>query len=370
MKRAAIAAIALLACTPQRPEQSLPSSVRVRVGNPAGVAEPASLRYAIVWVTKQRGRNTFITTDDGPVASTTATFTARLSLPEESVLRSLVPIEPLALTPFLYVDAYRPRIVVYGDTNENGLFDPAILGGTGPDTILGVDEERAALPTAILDLDAALRLLTLAETEAFYQRNGGAYSAFVWTDQSGSGLQFSEPNEVSVILPESEAAERDLDCTRSFIRNTVGSSVAGAAQPPTHALVDTPLDPKVVCGTNIVDCESADLANLVPPLLEEDETGDHQRLLQCRSNASFEFLSVFDRSVECDACLCKTVAHADLYVTTPGTTPPWWPCGASVPYCKSSVPATSFDFSCRVRAGDAGPDASAPDASATDGSAP
>jgi hypothetical protein len=366
MTRALIAAIALVACAPQRPEQSLPSSVRVRVTNPAGVAEPASLRYAIVWVTKQAGRNAFVATDDGPVASTTATFTAELSLPEDRVRKSVYPVEPLGVTALSVVDAYRPRIVVYGDTNENGRFDPGVLGGTGPDTILGVDNERAALPTAILDLDGALRGMTLAESQAFYQRSGGVYSAFVWSEETGYGLSLAGPSDAFVILPESNAAERDLDCTRSLVRNVSSPLPSGTARPPTHALVDVALDPTAVCGTDIVNCESTDFATLSPSSFDEDETGDRQRLLQCRANDSLEFFSIFERSVECDGCLCQTKQHADLYVTTPATLPPWWPCGTTVPYCKSDVPATDFDFACRVEPRDAGVDGGV-DASTGDG---
>jgi hypothetical protein len=291
-----------------------------------------------------------------------------LVLPEERVLQSSNPVEPLALTTFVHVDAYRPRIVVYADVNENGRFEPDILGGAGPDAILGADDERASLPTAILDLDGALRRLTLADTQSFYEHTGGAYSAFVWTEPVGAGLVLSERKDLYLTLPESDLPERDLDCTRSLSRSQT-SLPLGLAFPPTHALVDAALDPKVVCGTTIVDCESTDFAALVPPSFEEDDTGDEQRLIQCRSNDSFEFLSILDRSVECDACLCRTVTHVDLYVTTPSAPPAWWPCGTSVPYCDSAAPATAFDFSCRLKSRDAGADASRPDGSAGDGSA-
>lgn len=366
MRRAVAAAILLAACAPERPEQSLPSSVRVRVANPAGVAEPPSLRYAIVWVTKQAGRNAFVTTDDGPVASTTATFTAKLALPDDRARHSLFPVEPLSITTFAVVDAYRPRIVVYADTDENGRFDPGVLGGTGPDAVLGVDDERAALPTAILDLDGALRLMTLAESQAFYERNGGAYSAFIWTEQTGYGLAPAARSEASVVLPESNQAERDLDCARSLVRNVASLLPVGTARPPTHALVDTALDTTAVCGTDIVDCESSDLATLSPPSFEEDKIGDRQRLLQCRANDSLEFLTIFERSIECDACLCQSKLHADLYVTTPAAVPSWWPCGSTVAYCKSDVPATEFDFGCRPQLLDAGSDGGAVDGSTAD----
>jgi hypothetical protein len=356
MKRVVLAALALSACTPERPQKPLSSSVEVRVSNPAEVTVTAPLRYAIVWVTKQAGRNHFVATDDGPVASADATFSAKLALPDERVLRSLVPVERVAFTPIKFADAYRPRIVVYGDTNENQRFDPEILGGSGPDAILGVDDERTSLPTAILDLDDTLRRLTLTETQAFYERNGGVYSAFVWTDQTGYGLELAPPGTVSIFLAEASVAERDLDCTRSLVRNVGGILSGGTAKPPTHAIVDVVLDPKVVCGTDIVDCEAADFSTLSPPSFEEDEIGDRQRLLQCRANPSFEFLSIFERNVECDACLCKSTAHADLYVTTPATRPSWWPCGSRIQYCDSDAPATEFDFACRVQAPDAGVD--------------
>jgi hypothetical protein len=362
MRRVLLALFVLGACTPQRPEQPLPSKVSVRVSNPAGVVETAPLRHAIVWVTKKAGRNAFVTTDDGPLESTTTTFTAPLALPEDSVKASLYPVEPIAFTPIMYVDAYRPRFVVYGDTNENGRFDPGVLGGDGPDSILGVDDKRNTLPTGILDLDGALSRMTLTDTQAFYERNGGVYSAFVWTDQSGFGLQLADPAFVSIVLPESNFAERDLDCARSVTRAVPGNVPGATVHAPTHALVDPSLDPKVVCGTEIVDCESVDFATLPPPSLEEDEIGDKQRFLQCRANTSFEFLMIFERAVECDACLCKTTSSADLYVTTPSAPPPWWPCGTTTPYCKSDAPATDFDFGCRVKTGDGGVDGGGGDA--------
>jgi hypothetical protein len=359
MKRSALAATLLFGCTTPRPEEPLASSVHVRVINPFEVVPASPLRYAVVWATKRGSQKGFLVTGDGPVGDLPSTVAAPLAMPDPGIRQWLNPVQSLALTAAVFVGAYRPRIVVYEDVDENARFEPSVLGGTGPDRVLGIQNEFDSSPTAILDLDGALSRLSLPETEQFYAHSGGRYSSFVWAEPVGTALVLTAGDAVSVFLRDSRSAEADLDCFHQAAR-TIGPGALGpsATAPPTRAVVDSALDAKAICGVTITDCSSADFASLTPPSFEQDDKGEAQRLLQCRSNDVFEFLLIVTTSVDCDGCACKSNADYELLVTTPSSRPAWWPCGAAVPYCKSALPAYTFDAACLAGALDGG----APDA--------
>lgn len=347
MKRAPFVALVFLGCATPRPEEPLSSSVRVRVVNGANVTVESPIRYAVVWTTKERGTKGFVTTADGPIEIGSPT-TVPLSLPEARVRATLDPVESLAVTPFVNASVYRPRFVIYGDVNGDEHFEPAVLGRDGTDSILGVDDDFQPTPAALLDLDATLSRLSLSETRAFYDANGGRYTPFVWAAKAGDGLFLGSGIEVSVSVRDSIYPQTDLDCLRNVHRSSSIGFFA-PSPPPAHAVIDASLDAKAVCGTTLTDCSSTDLSTVTPPTFEEDSAGDTQHLVQCRANDAFEFLLFLDTRIACEDCNCSASASSELFVTTPTNRPAWWPCGSTVPYCESSLPASAFDQECRTK---------------------
>jgi len=347
--------LVLAGCSAPELSRPFPGTARVQIEDPLQTAPSAPLRYAVVWnsFALQGG---FRVMADGPVEVGTP-VTVQLDLPEETVKRQADPLESVVLTPTASALAYRPRFLVYADEDDDGSFSPAAPGGDGPDRVLAIDATFATSVTALVDLDRALSSLSPGEAARLYDRNGGRYSAFVWTEISPYGRVIAPPVDPLVLaLHDSSVPDEDFACRRQL--PGVAGGATGETGRATTAIVDRALDSAAVCGIQVTDCRTEDLGSVDPPFLEVDAEGETLHLVQCRRSGALEFLLVLDVVPECVDCFCEFSRTAVLFVAPRGVTPPWWPCGSSTfPYCETPLPASQFDLDCyRNALGDGGAD--------------
>jgi hypothetical protein len=341
------ALMALWACSVSGPEQPLPSSVQVMVVNPHELTVSGPLRYAVVW-TLGEGEG-IVVTADGSVDAIEGLLEVPLELPSVSMLSDLDPIETLAMNPAgagSRAPSHRPHLVVYSDVDTNGLFEPAVLGVNGPDSVFAIDDGRLASVAAFLDLDKALSRFSIEEAGIFYRATDGRYTPFVRVIETYPGfvvIDISSSEPMMLTLRDSPVPEAQLACRREYVLE-YGSGVYATSR--VALLVDDALDAAAVCGAAIPDCTSVDLETMGSPSLEPQDTGDDLRLIQCRTSVHLESLVIHEAERVCEECVCTMRASVQAFIVDPALPPTWWPCGDAIDYCDSQLPLYVIDPEC------------------------
>jgi hypothetical protein len=324
VKARVLLALGALACDAGGPRDPEPRTLTVSLTDPHAIA-PQALRFAVVWTPSDGTAATFVVSYDEAVAGPTSSFEIELALPSQDVIARLQPIERLQLAAdarVRSVDAYRPRLVAYEDTDASGAFEPALLGSadSGSDSLLAIDSGSIA---AILDLEAALRELPLEWSDEFYAASGGRFTPFVRVEASAPLLLSTASPDQTLELERSSFAALSLECLRPTFPESDRS---------TRVLVDSAVDP-AVCAIHAPECESVDLSNTAPPELSPVDSLGLERIVQCQERAPLQSLVIQERRPICEACDCTRQVVTSAYIADQSFLPPWWPCGTTVGFC-------------------------------------
>jgi hypothetical protein len=345
------AAMLLAACSPGSPESPEPCIVRASIVNPYRVEHSHPLRYTTVWTTGSP-RPGYSVLGGGPVTAKTGEFEVELRLPPPEVRRSLAPTNDLYLaTPtadvrsYQVVDAYRPRVVVYEDVNDNEQLDLEPVAGAEADRVLAVDQDYYTMG-AVLDVEALLREAAPALVDLYYEATGGRFTAFVPTMGSGDYLYLGTADfAYSLSLDDSGLALASLQCLRSV-------SNRSTTLPP-NVVLDDALD-TALCGLDYGACRSESLEQLPAPPVGTVRSSGTQRQAVCRRREGLEALAVSETHLECERCTCTSQSVLDVFVAPSNALPSWWPCGDEVIYCNSEASLTSYPSECLGLGGLAG----------------
>jgi len=245
------------------------------------------------------------------------------------------------------IAVFRPRVVLYEDTNDSGALEAEPIDATGTDRILAVDDEKGGSVAAVQNLTAVIRHLALEEADEFYRLTGGRFSPVLRVQRRGNrlrGLARAKPMLLSV--SDSERPREDLACNRRLTEFPVN----GYSSANTQLLFDKRLDRGAVCGGAAVRrCDAADLTRVRPSSIEPHQTDGRQRTLQCRMFGNDEVLVDYDSRYLCGGCTCAWHSAPRVYVAAAGATPKWWPCGRSVSFCDSAQPFYRYDPACEMQ---------------------
>ena len=323
-----------------------PSETAVAVYNVLADDTRGNLRLALVWIDDD-----LRTTADVPVPPVAAEGGEQtVLLPLRSAagfpIASYQPQETVRIpNTSLMLSGYRPRVVLYDDVDDNGAFTPDVLGHQGPDRVLGIDNGVTSV-CALSDLEAALQMMTLEETDMFYAGTGGIFTPFVQVE-SGSPLIFLPAVFTPILITVSDAPvpREQLHCGRQNVR--VYDSLTSPSL-RASGIVDVSLDASTLCGSNLATCVTEDFSTMPAPDLHAVSSDGHVRILQCRRGTLAEALVIHSGVRVCDSCVCEADLHEDAYFAAPDALPTWWPCGDAIPYCDSSLPMYTIDLLCET----------------------
>jgi hypothetical protein len=256
------------------------------------------------------------------------------------------PMEILQLGPGIPI--YRPRIVVFQDTNGNGTFEyPGIDGGAG-DRVLGVDGTVSI--AYVPDVEGMLASLGASDTDRYYAATGGLFTPYLHVFVDGNGdIQLGDALPVPIGISEGEVPREDLGCERSVQEDPLSLSKAFAVPGTYH--VDVGLDATAICGGLTGTCRQEPLTPLGPPALPAFFRDDHWYIVQCRQSGPLQSLLVFDAQQTCGACTCNWKGSLDVKVAGSGALPPWWPCGNPLPYCAQAGSLLTVNVTCATSKG-------------------
>jgi hypothetical protein len=250
-----------------------------------------------------------------------------------------------------YADAYRPRVVVYRDEDEDAELS---LERTSPDRVIASDAITGI--AALLDPEAAVRQMSFEQAREYYA-DGRGYSRFLFASGNGSELRRSPPSALSLVAGVHAERREEILCGRAMFERRLSIE--------TRVFIDEALDPEATCPRGVADCRGVSLTTSEAPVLAD--TDAVERFAVCRQSADLEALLIYEATSACDDCVCETTPSANLYLAVRDDVPSWWPCGTSVDYCRDGYDLTTPAY-CTVltepsEAVDAGvPDAGVPDA--------
>ncbi len=343
MRRALALATLLVACQPEAQPTYEPGRVTLQLSIAESLVLEHPLRIATVWVVQEDEEDApleYLVTDDRSVTSTTVALTLE---PPSARLDELTPTESIGFgfnfTSTARGSAYRPRFMIYEDLNDNGGFDVESIEDGAPDRIVGGDSSFNAFVAYVLRLDSVLSQLSTEQYAAYEVASGGAYTPFVGVIGTFDDLAIAPPRVASIPLSDSDVPRASVYCRHQLF---------GIEAPPVDAavLVNPPLDPLVVCGTNATSCEAATLMSLPAPVVV-DEEDEPLAGVTCRRNAQLEMLTFYAERVACDGCACVRDRSVEAFATTATAAPDWWPCPATIPYCIEG-PVAAFTSTCAV----------------------
>ena len=332
--------LALCACSIETHRSLQPASVQVSLANPYQLTKSPLVSAVVITTPDPHDRG------DAPLLAGQTGATLILDPLSSDLENRVTPAETVELDSNEILTVYRPRLIVYEDVDNDQQFNPKPPLGTGVDEVWAIDEGSAVTVAAVLGLDNTLSELTLEEQEAYYQLTGGVYTPFIFVSGSSGRLALTRLDQIGPIqlaLSDSPVPQEELSCGRG--RVSVYGDGTGATR-NIHALVALTLDSAVACGVDIPDCTSVDLPNLPAPALDATRTPGSVRLTQCRTNGVIQALIVQEAKRTCSNCVCPMTPLATVYFADGASVPPWWPCGAAVPFCDSTLPLYYMDTSC------------------------
>jgi hypothetical protein len=300
------------------------------------------LRYAVLWLQQSPKRMAI-----GPQGKVGEDHSFRIHFVRpELPFAKLTPIERLHLATQtrigagglaqeeeVYADAYRPRIVVFVDDNENGRLDFEPDSLRVQDTVIALDGDYGSSIALLAEPRAALAKLTLESAAAFYATNP-VFSDFVTTTGSDI-LTLASPSVLTLTSTEFATDPFAAGCGRRLATSTTDGE--------THVYVDARLPLRETCGLEAPNCSSLELAKRPPSGLDLDGS----KSLQCKSNGAFAALTMQNLQVTCSDCVCSTTRELVAYVVAAADPPPWWPCGAQIPYCDAGRTFVyALDYQC------------------------
>jgi hypothetical protein len=340
-KAAGLSVLILCACGIDQHKVPQSSSARIAATNPLNMIFSSALRGAVVWTS-----SSLVVSADVALDLAQASTTVPLTPVSADVENQVTPVESVELSKTTTLSIYRPRLIVYEDVNGSGVFEPGPPLANGVDVVRAIDQGTAVSVADLLDLDHVLRGLSLEEAQAYYELTDGVYTPFIFVTTSSGGLALMRKDDVEPIslrLSDSAVPQEELACGRN--RVTIYGDGTGATR-NIHALVAQTLNASLVCGVDIPDCHSVDLANLAEPSLTATRTDAFVRLLQCRTDGVIQSLIVQEAERTCNNCVCPMTPLATVYFTDAASAPPWWPCGVSIAFCDSTLPLYFMDTTC------------------------
>jgi len=328
--------VALAGCRPETAHAPLASSVEVNFSNPGAVPLPADLRLSLVF-----------TYGDVPVATTSlvsvdpaTTPTVDLTTPPGDWETGLDPVESVTFPSLSTVNVFRPRLVLYEDTDASG---SPTLG----DHIWAIDTASSgASVAAVLDLETTLGRMTYEESQSYYAATGGLFTPFMRVMGSRGFLQLVDGQRAGPLtlkITDSPIPEEHLRCGRDPVYLS-GDPLAPS--PHVTVQVDLGVDRAAFCGSTLPDCTQASLADVTPPDVTPLATEGHRRVAMCRQDADVQTLVVQTSTMTCASCSCTYDTTAHVWAVTVGSVPSWWPCGGTVDVCTSSLPLYQIDAAC------------------------
>jgi hypothetical protein len=338
-------AFALAACEPNEQLAPVDTSVLLFWSNPLGLEYEGPLRYAVVWTLTPEGDNADPIADaravwmaDGVVPG--PVFEVPLVVPPAHVLNNAWPQERLELERNRTTPCFRPRVVLYEDTDGTGRFSPPAFQSPGYDRVLAVDSGSSVC--ALLDLETALDGASLELTETYYVATSYLFTPFAPVQSSGGLTLRLDDAPLALQLTDSPTPLTSLQCLRR-------ASLAAPTFFPTSrvsAHVDVGLDAGTLCSAIFPECVSEDLATLEAPVIDPQASGAVVETFGCRKTERFEVFIAAEGRVECRDCSCYTRAHSEVFFAAPESLPAWWPCDTQVPYCESDLPLYTLDPLC------------------------
>ncbi|MBN1610064.1 MAG: hypothetical protein JW940_25785 [Polyangiaceae bacterium] len=321
------------------------------MANPYRIELSHPLRYTTVWTTGSPLPG-YSVLGGGAVNARTGEFQVELGLPSREVSQRLAPTNDLYLytqaadiRSYEVVDAYRPRVVLYEDVNDNEQLDLPRATSAAPDRVLAIDDDYYTMG-AVLDVEALLREAAPALVDLYYEATGGRFTAFIPTRGTGDYVYVGEASfTYTFLLDDSGIAFASLECLRNV-------STRSTALPP-NVVLDDALD-TALCGLDYGACRSDELDRLPAPAVSMVSSSGYQRQAVCRRREDLEALAVNERRLGCERCECVSESTLDVFVAAREELPPWWPCGDQVVYCESESSLTGYPSECLGLAGLAG----------------
>jgi hypothetical protein len=310
--------------------------VTVTFSNPGAVPLPPYLRLALVFTYG----NVLVPATELLDVDTGASATLPLVTPMGDWETGLDPVETVTFPSLATIDVFRPRILLYEDTDVSGA--PSLA-----DHIFAIDTTASgATVAAVLDLDVTLARMTYEESQSYYAATGGLYTPFLRVMGSRGFLQLVDgvrAGSLTLKLSDSPIPAEHLRCGRDPVYLS-GDPLSPSERVTVH--VDAGVDRASFCGSTLPDCTQEALAGGTAPELTPVLTEGHRRVAMCRQNADVQTLVVQTATMTCASCSCTYERNAEVWVVSPGSPPPWWPCGAGVRVCTSSLPLYQIDAAC------------------------
>jgi len=327
------------ACEPGGPDEPEPANVAVRITAAKGVARDVALRLAAVWEAGPGPQSRWITTVDVPVDSLNTTQSISIQLPPKSIRPSLVErsktyIECGDDSSYFVTNVLKPRIVVYEDRDNNGVFEPDLPNSPGADRIWAATlTSYSSLLVAFEDLDEALSHEPTEIAECVRSHTGGRYTAFfVATDFSSYVSPADTPLAIELELSRTDYPPAVLGCS-GYIAEAP-ASYSTVTYTSRLAIVDNhvALD---ACDGSPFTCSVGDVAASLPPSTAYVHYPGHQLWFQCAVAGSLDLLWMKDSTLKCEGCNCSWEEADAAWVIDSAAPPSNWPCGAGLEYCST-----------------------------------
>jgi hypothetical protein len=305
--------------------------------------------------------------DDVPMVEGLATLTLRS--PPFEYLETFRPIEILDFVApdgfrFAQTEVIRPRLAMYDDLDNDGVFDLPAPFGDGTDTLLALDRGSNDGLAWLPDLESVFSQTYLSFNDTLNTLLGGEHSP--WVRVSGGGeLLAIDPQRAYFLQAGDEALLGALLVCPRF-------EVQGADKIDVTLLVDPQAPGRFKCDPDCRDpafrAVAAEATSVTDKLPVREECQRGRTLWAWRQR---------QEGVVCTGCICEFVVFDVVAVTDLRDPPDWWPCqaapgepgpAAGVPDCTDCALLCELEV-CDdyIRPGDA--DAGVSDAGVSDGGA-
>jgi len=328
------------ACEPGGPDEPEPANVAVRITAAKGVARDVALRLAAVWEAGPGPQSRWITTVDVPVDSLNTTQRISIQLPPKSVRASLVERSKVYIecgddSSYFVTNVLKPRIVVYEDRDNNGVFEPDLPNSPGADRIWAATlTSYSSLLVAFEDLDEALSHEPTEIAECVRSHTGGRYTAFfVATDFSSYVSPADTPLAIELELSPTDYPPTVLGCS-GYIAEAP-ASYSAVTHTSRVAVVDTGVAPETCDGSSPYSCSVGDVAASLPASTIYTQYPGYQRSFLCAVAGSLDVLWMKDSTLKCEGCNCSWEEADSAWVIDSTAAPGNWPCGAGLDYCST-----------------------------------
>lgn len=289
---------------------------------------PSHPRYTVLWL----GHNLWKVTADGPVSPNSNEISISIDTPKKELLEKVLPAETLMYSVYNLpqTPVRRPRIVIYDDLNHNQQFD------IHADRILALDGfglSYYASIVAILDLDAFLSQLSIAETQIYYGWTDNEYRQLLYGAAEIGWFHsvtplFEEANRTESAQPppslELQTAsellmKKDLECFRDT-NITYDFKYK-------QFWVDSTLDTDLICAATTTPCGAFD-ASFEPNFEDMAQTAQIFETTCGTNNTGYQTVSANIGVVECTGCVCTVIYDVIVYYLNTEMVPIWSPCFA------------------------------------------